>query len=180
MRDYSKFYTPDQEASDLVTLAKPIQEGMKFLEPSFGNGNIIKAIKRFDRTLHVTGYEVQDEPFTEFFDIVIKNSATANTVLYNLDFLATNIKEKYDRIIANPPFDGDKWISHLIKMYYLLSATGRLVCIVPRQYILTGGDSYQLLYSYFGEQLKQAEPIDNWVTNSDGSTTDLYIIVVQK
>lgn len=193
MRDYSKFYTPKEESSKLVKLAAPLISGMKILEPSFGTGNIIKAIKQTCPTTKVTGYEIQVETHTEFANwievsfnsIPHRNDASAifgklDITLHNKDFISTHIKEKFDRIVANPPFDGDKWVGHLIKMFYLLGGAGRLVCVIPRKYIITGTETKPFLESYFGEYLENLIEIPNWATNNDGSTTELYVLVVQK
>lgn len=193
MRDYSKFYTPKEEATKLIELVTPITEKMKIGEFSFGSGNLIKAIKKSCPTVNLVGYEIQVEPYTEFIKWVsdtfslrsLQNDMTTifssmNLTLHNKDFISTHIKEKFDRIVANPPFDGDKWISHLIKMYYLLAPTGKMACIIPRKFILTGESTAAFIATYFADQLEKVIEIDNWAENADGSTTEICIVVVQK
>lgn len=193
MRDYSKFYTPKEEAKELIALAAPLVSGMKLLEPSFGQGSLIRAAKQNNMGVHIVGYEIQYEPYNEFaqwitssFEVTpLRNDMTTvfnslNLTIHNKDFLAIPIKEKFDRIVANPPFDGDKWVSHLIKMFYLLTATGKMVCIVPRTFILTGTSTSAFLSTYFGDHLEQVLEIDNWATNNDGSEIELNTIIVKK
>lgn len=162
MRDYTKFFTPDEVADLLVSLAG-IEEHHTVLEPSAGNGYILKSMVRCHRKIameaSIHAVEINSEHYSEL------NDSCANIVITG-DFLQVPLREKtYDRIIANPPFGNETVVNdHIEKMISLLKPGGKLVAIVPEDYIPKG----------FYVPLE----LENWATNKDGSKTTIKIIII--
>ncbi len=111
------FPTPTDVADQMVDIAD-IEDGMTVLEPSAGNGNIADAIRKIGISPDVA--EISD---------TLRNILEAKG--YNVvahDFL--KIKDKYDRIIMNPPFMAGMDAVHLKHAYELLNSGGKVVSIV--------------------------------------------------
>lgn len=126
-KEFQYFATPSKLADKLVYLAN-LKNHDTILEPSAGQGAIIKAIRNV--------CDVVPDCF-ELMDV--NRSILANTGLqYNLigfDFLESPKQKKYSKIIANPPFTKNQDIDHLKEMYTCLSNGGRLVCITSESWV---------------------------------------------
>jgi tRNA1(Val) A37 N6-methylase TrmN6 len=161
MRDYSKFYTPTNVANEMIFLARPIRSTQYWLEPSAGNGNLIKALRETDDRIQIHAVEINKGCEQELIDSGARAVFIGDFLEYQPDFL-------YDRILANPPFGNNIDIkAHFDKMYSLLKQDGKLVCILP-------ADFEPDCYGYV------SEPLDNWSTNKDGSITPIRIVTAFK
>jgi 16S rRNA A1518/A1519 N6-dimethyltransferase RsmA/KsgA/DIM1 with predicted DNA glycosylase/AP lyase activity len=160
-RDYTKFYTPENIANAMAELAE-LKNGMKVLEPSAGSGRLVTAIKTINPSVFVHAVEL-------YTDVVISHllHSTADMVT-NGDFLKLPLSsESYDRVIANPPFGNDTpLLSHFTKMYNTVKSGGIIICITPFD--------FEISKIFKGEWGKV--PIDNWSSNSDGTTTQICMI----
>lgn len=130
-KDFQFFATPDDLADELVQLAGPINNTDVILEPSAGQGAIIKAIYRANDTCTVDYYELMDINCTIINNTVIDVRRSSHM---GHDFLATSDFIKYDKIIANPPFKNNLDVIHIMKMYELLKHNGRLVSIASNHW----------------------------------------------
>ena len=101
-KEYQFFETPENIALQLIELAN-IQKGETILEPSAGKGAIAKFMKGCDCV------ELNEENRT----YLIEN----NFNLVGKDFL--EFSNKYDVIIANPPFSKQQDITHVEHMMEL-------------------------------------------------------------
>lgn len=118
--------TPSETIELMIKSLGEIRGGDKILEPSAGYGHIvdkliskttlkpcnidvIEPVEDLRRVLHGKGYKLVD-----------------------YDILKYKPKEKYDKIIMNPPFDNGKDILHLLHCYNILKPGGKLVCILPK------------------------------------------------
>ena len=113
------FATSPELAYKLVEYAG-IEKHHKILEPSAGDGAIVKAInKQFDMTS------------VDCVEMMPLNRSKLNSMptvnLVGEDFL--EFEGEYDRIIANPPFSKNQDITHVRHMYDQLKSGGRLVSI---------------------------------------------------
>lgn len=120
-KDFQFFATPPALCDKLVSLAD-IKEEHTVLEPSAGDGAIVKAINRVLPTKTVDCYELM-----AMNRVALEKILTANLV--GTDFIEADIERKYDCIVANPPFSNNSDITHLYKMYDCLKKGGRVVCV---------------------------------------------------
>ncbi len=121
-KEFQFFGTPDALADELVILAN-IQKEHTVLEPSAGQGAIIKAIQRH---LPKSVDYCELMPINQTFLNKIPFTTMVCEDFLNIPFNCTNF---YDRIIANPPFNKNQDIDHVRKMYEVLKIGGRLVSI---------------------------------------------------
>jgi trans-aconitate methyltransferase len=177
MRDYRDKYTPRREAQDLIDLAE-LDFNSTLLEPSAGNGNIIKQVHVRKPHLPVTAIEVDTAGLAYLHGM-------SNVKVINQDFLEYPIENKFDRIIANPPFDRDIWLLHFFKMYEHLNENGIMVCIVPKAPIHEYNGAWirgalKKLEYFLQSQKMTIHDMKNWVTNKNGSVTEIEVIKWRK
>jgi tRNA G10 N-methylase Trm11 len=161
LRNYQKFFTPHEVATWLVDLAE-IKIGDKVLEPHGGNGRILEAIyRKFGAdSKHLLLHACEVDPQWREHLMHYCSRVCID------DFLTLAYTCLYDRIIANPPFGNDTdYGKHFRKMQSLLRVGGRLVTIAPASFGLLADKDVQF-YN-----------LENWATNSDGSVTQICILV---
>lgn len=125
-KEYQFFGTPAGLADRLVAIANPNDED-KILEPSAGQGAIVKAIDRYCEPSEVFCYELM--PLNQTF----LGKIPCCTLLGD-DFLQSTPKGEYDVIVANPPFSKNQDIDHIRHMYAHLSDSGRMVSIASNHW----------------------------------------------
>lgn len=114
---YGFFPTPAAVVQRLIDNAD-LEEGMKILEPSAGQGNILEFLKEYDVTV--------GELYSGNRTILEEKGYP---VLFE-DFMKYEEYEKYDRIIMNPPFAKQEDIDHVNHAYKMLKKGGRLVSVM--------------------------------------------------
>ncbi len=126
-KEFQFFETPEVLADKLVDYAN-IQNNDLILEPSAGRGAIIKAINKEMPDKIIDCYELM-----KLNHSFLEKIKTAN--LIGNDFLKFNLSNKYDKIIANPPFRNNQDIDHIRKMYDCLKEGGRLVTLASKHWM---------------------------------------------
>lgn len=168
--------TPKEIVEFMISLAKPIKERSKVLEPACGEGPFLKTFAEYYGVNHeFVGIDINPEAIDR-----AKNLVPFATFLEG-DFLLWNPKEEFDIIIGNPPYGiiGDEshypihilkekkaiykkifntwygkyniygaFIEHAIK---LLKPDGKLIFIVPASWLVLD-DFHKLrrFLAYFG------------------------------
>lgn len=115
---YGYFPTPLNVVSKMVQLAD-INPGHQCLEPSAGDGRIVKAINELTR-LPVHSCEINPAHH---------GNLTAISHIVGTDFLQYHPGQIYDRVVMNPPFENQQDIHHITHAYNLLKPGGRMVAI---------------------------------------------------
>jgi hypothetical protein len=171
-KEFQFFATPDALADKLVYYAD-LKQHDTVLEPSAGQGAIIKAINKVC-DVWVDCYELMD------VNVAILNKSGLNFNLIGDDFLLSDSKKEYTKIIANPPFTKNQDIDHLMRMYDSLSKGGRLVCITSESWA-NGSQKKQVqfkdwLYNVGAEVLD----IDKGSFKESGTMVGGKIIIINK
>jgi predicted RNA methylase len=127
VRDFKKelqfFPTPESLATRMVELAD-LTAGDRILEPSFGNGSILRAIRSHIGICESIGVEINPKMVAD-----VKRDNYAREV-FCADFLTCNGElGMFDRIVMNPPFTRGQDIAHVRHAYGMLNDGGRLVAI---------------------------------------------------
>lgn len=169
-KKFQAFFTPDELADKIVELAD-IQPDDEVLEPSAGQGAIVKAIQRetwLGRT--VWGYEIMPE-----------NSSVVDKIIgyRNLgdDFLK-QCDTSFDKIIANPPFSKNQDIDHIYKMYACLKPGGRLVSVASTHWQKTGFKKETAFRAWLQTVKAEIIPIEAGAFKESGTTIPTVIIVI--
>ena len=125
VKTFQFFETPDAIADRLVMAADP-RPGDRVLEPSAGRGAILRAIRRAS--------ENGAAPLSIFFcEMFTTNQAALRKEWgepLEEDFFALDPREKFDCIIANPPFSRRQDMEHVREMGNHLLPGGRVAAIM--------------------------------------------------
>ncbi len=101
----------------------------EILEPSFGRGDIIKAVSDFNRK--ITGIEI-DTNIKPLDDLELKAE------LIYTDFLTWECDTKFSTIVGNPPYvkhkRGNLYIDFIDTCLDYLDSSGELVFIIPTEF----------------------------------------------
>ena len=125
-RAESDFYaTPLECISNFLANTDYIKPGDFILEPSAGNGNIIKALRAAGYDNHITAVEIRQE---EFFTL-LKYADKVGV----FDFLTENDLQTFDVIIGNPPYSlAQEFIDKSLSM---LKPGGRLIFLLRTNFL---------------------------------------------
>jgi len=171
-KEYQFFATPDKLADYLVELAE-IKVTHHILEPSAGQGAIIKAIQR---KLH--------EGFTVWaYELMPLNQIFLNKIigcrLLGSDFL-TECDTSFDRIIANPPFSKNQDIDHIKKMYNQLKPGGRLVSFLSNHWKSSSNKKESEFKDWLKEINAKIEDVKPGTFKESGTNIATSIIIINK
>lgn len=189
-KEFQFFPTPAAIAECLVQLAE-IKDGMSVLEPSAGQGAIIEQVfKAFPRNM--TGPNDKmcvSVDYCELMEInqeILSKKINSDKVwqgrvnFMNDDFLTAPLDEQFDRIIANPPFEKNKDIDHIYRMFEFCKPNGRIVTLASQHW----QHSKNKKETDFGKWLKlikanvtQVEPC---AFKKSGTMVPSVIIVINK
>lgn len=171
-KEYQFFATPDEVADWLVELAC-IEPGHAILEPSAGQGAIIKAIHRMYPDVVVDCYELMDlnRTFLEKLE---------NVTIMGQDFIKEEKTIIYDRIIANPPFSKNQDIEHVKEMYNRLKDGGRLVSIMSKHWQFASGKKEEAFKKFIEESGAGVYDIEPGAFKESGTNISACIVVVDR
>lgn len=119
--EFNYFPTPDKVVAKLIDLAE-IKSEMTVLEPSAGQGAILKGILKSAEDLKIYGIELMDKNF----EVLKKYFLSVDLV--KGDFLTFD--GRLDRIVMNPPFCKKQEIHHVMHAFGILKERGILVSVM--------------------------------------------------
>lgn len=130
----SYFATPDALADQIVrecTDVNALHDGAHVLEPSAGDGSLVRAIRR----AHPRAVIHAIEPNPGRADRIPLDGMTGVETMTFEQYLQNDPPAKYDAVVMNPPFTlpgrPTAWIDHVHAAYDLLVPGGQLVAITP-------------------------------------------------
>lgn len=187
-KEYQFFATPEKLADKLVELAE-IKEHDLVLEPSAGQGAIIKSILKKHPEQLVHAYEAMsiNRTFLEKID---------GCILLGEDFLdcdllfpkkgapkwASNYHRDltFNRIIANPPFSKNQDIDHVKAMYQRLRKGGRIVCITSESWV-DGTQKKQVAFNDWLNEVKaKIIDVEKGAFKESGTMVGGKIVIIDK
>lgn len=110
--------TPENIALDAIAMAE-IGEYDSCLEPSAGQGGLADFMPK-ERTTCI-----------EISDLHCKILEEKGHKWMMGDFLKTELADKYDRIVLNPPYSQGRWQAHIEHAFKFLADDGIMVAILP-------------------------------------------------
>ncbi|MGI4815548.1 MAG: DUF4942 domain-containing protein [Janthinobacterium lividum] len=143
------FPTPASVVEQMVKVAR-IKDGMRVLEPSAGDGAIVRGIcdgGHHNLTLFVC--ENSPDRYGRLTK-TLEDRAPKDTRWNKSDFLRSYETHQFDRILMNPPFSGGQGLAHLFHAWAKLAPDGRLVAILPPG----GGQASQRATTRFNDLLR--------------------------
>ena len=126
-----QFYnTPINTVSELLKLIDFKVEGLDILEPSAGQGGILKILKE--------NFPNNNYYFCEFLeynkDIILNNIQNVSFVCNDFLKIRDYTNKKFDLIIANPPFNKNQDIIHFAKMIEICKTGGYIISILSNSW----------------------------------------------
>jgi predicted RNA methylase len=175
-REFQSFYTPPELAKRVVELAD-IREGNFVLEPSCGEGALVRALLESGIDFGgLTAVELNPKAIAVTRDLVEACDGEIN--LIEGDFLTQKFRDgDFDRIVMNPPFGGPKRnqdVEHVRHALRLLARDGVLVAIMSAN---TGRTAFQELL--FGHDYT-IEPVPAGAFRDAGTDVATIILTLRK
>ncbi|PID47344.1 MAG: SAM-dependent methyltransferase [Proteobacteria bacterium] len=150
--EFQAFYTNCDYIASYMTGLLECKTEMSVLEPCAGEGVFIDEVMNNCRKCNITAYELNEDSAN---NLTKKYSSYRNINILNDDFLLLISGNKYDRVIANPPYGAyqtpekrkrlkkdypdfytkETYGLFLIRAMELLKPNGRLVFIIPDTYL---------------------------------------------
>lgn len=167
------FATPAALASELVGMSELTNsKELSILEPSAGDGAIVREIINITHQSSIYGYELMELNCQ-------KLSLIPEFVLLGNDFLESDDR-KFDRIIANPPFSKNQDVTHILKMYDKLAENGVLVSVASQSWLI-GKNGAAAKFKEFLSQVKaEINPVEPGMFKDSGTNVGTVIIKIRK
>jgi len=170
-KDFQFFATPEPLAKYLVSIAE-VDNYQTILEPSAGQGAIIKAIRE-KCCVNVDCCELMD------INYKVLEKLEGCTLIAE-DFLKLGRFGYYDRIIANPPFNKNQDIEHIQLMFKHLKKGGRLVSIASKHWQHSGNKKETAFRSWLDDVGADVEEIPQGAFTESGTKIATCIIIINK
>jgi len=171
-KEFQFFETPELLADKLVELAE-IKDDDDVLEPSAGQGAIVKAIHRKIWDKVVCGYELMEINHTFLNKI-------SGLMMFGYDFLTECHTVGFDKIIANPPFSKNQDIDHIYKMYDCLKDGGRIVTIASKHWQTSTNKKETEFRNWLTTVGAEIQEIPAGTFKESGTMVGSVIIVINK
>jgi len=122
-KEFQFFPTPKKIAEEICEMAD-INNKCDCLEPSAGTGNIAEVMKTYSpKSLTVIELDITNTRY-------LGEKGKYSLCIMGQDFLTWGTKNKFDRIVMNPPFSKKQDIKHILRAWELLKPNGILVSIL--------------------------------------------------
>jgi hypothetical protein len=186
---FQTFYTPAALAREDVEILSP-RHNHRILEPSAGQGALIDAVVEYAQHLSTTMPHIHYVELNEINRQILHekyghkgyiHNLEADTYLRGNDFITldSNI-QKFDRIIANPPFTNNQDIHHIYKMWFMLAPGGRIVTHASVSW-LTGKQKMQTQFAaWLIDQKANVEKIAAGAFKESGTNVETVRITLDK
>lgn len=175
-KDLGFFETSQELAARVVSMAE-LKPGMRVLEPSAGrNGRLALPAAAIVGIENVTCVEIFPANFHSLQRLGLQG--------FNQDFLAMkppdNEAEKFDCIIANPPFSKSSDIDHVMHACRFLKSTGRLVTITsPSWESHSNSKKAELFRNFISQTDASVDPVESGAFKQSGTMVATRIIVIE-
>lgn len=174
-KEFQFFATNPQRAAHLVELAEIDSPDLLVLEPSAGDGAIVKAILAHEPGLCVHAFELMPQNR----DILAK---IEDCIIVGDDFLKNTFDPNltFHRIIANPPFANNQDIDHIYEMYRRLKVNGVMVTIASKHWQFASGKKEDAFKGWLDRMDADIEEIESGDFKQSGTNVATCIIKIRK
>lgn len=170
--EFQFFETPERLARRLIELAG-IHYFNSVLEPSAGEGAIIRELPPCETVYYceIEGFRRKSLIHISFFN---------KAVCLGADFLQIDESQKFDRIVANPPFSKNQDIDHIRKMYAVLVEGGRLVSVASKHWQISSNRKETEFRNWLNEIGAEIHEIEAGTFKESGTNISAVIVVIEK
>ncbi len=148
----------------------------KLLEPSAGEGHLLEPDDYdFQYAFDSTAIELNNEKCE-----ALKEKQYPHLNVIHGDFLNLIIEDKFDVVIAAPPFNNNVDLEHIKKMYSLLSNNGIIVSLTT-PYWMTNNEPHQVEFrNWLKDKTHSIEMLPDMTFVEKGKTVPTAIITIYK
>lgn len=176
-KEFQFFETPAAIAERMVKLSginETKQHGFgDILEPSAGQGAIVRAIKESTGGARVFVYELMAENQT-----ILKKMNGVR--ILGADFLNADTSFLFDNIVANPPFTKGADIDHIRKMYEVCKPGGTIVTIASASWTF-GSNKKQVAFREWLDEIEATiEELPAGTFKETGTNVKAMLLVINK
>lgn len=171
-QQYQTFYTSESLANRMVQLLDLKPEHL-ICEPEAGQGALIKAIHRISPNHNVHYYELLDTNRAIL-------STIPNTSYLGDEFLEAPEYQKFDRIIANPPFSKNQDIEHIYQMYSSLKPGGKIVTVASYHWTFANGSVEEGFREFVETHAVLKEVLPEGTFREAGTHVKSMLLIIQK
>jgi len=183
-KEFQFFATPPDLAKYLVSLADISSGDLTVLEPSAGQGAIVKALLDKCPSLIVHAFELMDinrNVLSKIKDCVILGEDFLADQITKGTHTSTNVKNiHFDRIVANPPFSKNQDIDHIAEMYARLKKGGKLVSICSKHFQHSTNKKEIAFKRFLDKVGADIEEVPAGAFKESGTTIATCIIIINK
>lgn len=164
-KEYQFFATPE-ELAERLTCEIP-QDTKTILEPSAGQGAIIKAINKLRPDIKVFSCELMELNRKQF---------VGDSTHLEDDFLMLSPKNKFDVVIANPPFAKNQDIEHFYKM--VEHATRKIISIMSTHWLYSNGKKEKAFREFLVNKNAIIEEIPAGTFKESGTNVKTCLVIL--
>lgn len=169
-RKHFQFFPTPSELAKKAVLATGLQPHHTWLEPSAGQGALADEAMKISR----------NGTLVELMPDNIKVLKEKGYSPIEGDFLQLDVNQKYDIIVANPPFSKRQDITHIRKMYDHLKPGGTMVSFASPSW-QNGAIKAQAEFREWVNQLNaKVETIQSGAFKSAGTMIETVMITIKK
>ncbi len=174
-----QFYPTPREAVDELFQISPPLDNYKILEPSIGQGHIIKHLYEF---CGWANYEVDAYELNTINRAILKKEHPEVNLLGH-NFLEAEPNPVYDYVYMNPPFTvkGDKkhYLTHIEHALGFLNEYGELLAIAPSSFIDNESKRLKEFKEKYQNQIKNIRTIEKGAFKSSGTNVGTALVHIR-
>ncbi len=170
-KDFQFFATPKHIALKMIELAEINPEKQTTLEPSAGHGAITRAFNEVHGDFAIFAYELM-----EANRMVLAKDP--NVIILGDDFLKCD--QKFDVIVANPPFNKNQDIDHVLHMFDCLNEGGRIVTIMGTGWQFRSGKKETAFREWALKHVYLTYPLESGTFKESGTMVETVLLVIDK
>jgi len=168
-KEFQFFATPEELANELVGHIPALAN--EILEPSAGRGSIVEAINNRCPEKQVYYCELMELNQKQF---------KGDAIFLADDFFTLNTDEKYDCIVANPPFSKNQDIDHFYKMYEVCKIGGRIISIMSKHWQFSSNKKETEFREFLHLNNAQIIDIESGAFKESGTMTSACYVILDK
>jgi type I restriction-modification system DNA methylase subunit len=168
------FYTPDALADRVAALAE-LEPGMRVLEPSCGEGSLVRAVLRREPKIgSIHGIDIDTSAWSKVCALTQAGSCG--------DFLQITPAEigLFDAIVMNPPFTKGQDMAHVLHAWSFLKPGGTLVAITAPSWKYRVQKSAVAFREFVEKHSEHVEDVPEGAFKESGTGTATVLVVLKR
>lgn len=175
------FYTPAEVADRLVQAAQ-LTTWAKVLEPSAGEGAIVRAILRA-RCENVTAIENDPHGLEMLGHLAERVNARRDAPVLRVlgqDFICTKPSSSYDAVVMNPPFARAQEVEHVLHAWEFVKPGGVLVAVMSNAVTFRKDGRYEVFARFLARNKAEIEKLPDGSFEESGTMVATVMVTVRK